>query len=271
MAGKWFRILFFGMVIMGAASQSGAFSSATHLYIADQVFQSRYPEPNPDLYYGSFAPDLDFFVKPGKWLTATGDTHYSFVDIRPYASNPDQMAFAEGWLTHNEKDPWGADHYAHVDPGYVVKKAERLTGVNTEFAHRAVEVAVDLLLKNDDPGIGEKLLDALKRHPWKDRAFLMEVFGKEEKRTDRLTVMRAEMDFRRLMIQYGKALVLPPPNDLEALAEWGVQLARKLYGLSVSPDYIRETLEDTIDLCKDDYKEAVDQAIQGMKDHFGLP
>ena len=61
-----------------------------------------------------------------------------------------------GWLTHNEKDPWGADHYAHIDPGYIVKKAEGLSGINAEFAHRAVEVAVDLLLKNEDPQLGRK-------------------------------------------------------------------------------------------------------------------
>ena len=80
------------------------------------------------------------------------------MDLRPYAADFDQKAFAAGWLTHNEE--WGADYYAHIaypanpNKGYVIEKAEALLEVpglhpnlNLEFAHYGIEVAIDCLLK----------------------------------------------------------------------------------------------------------------------------
>lgn len=152
-----------------------------------------------------------------------------------------------------------------------MKKAEGLSGINAEFAHRAVEVAVDLLLKNEDPELGDKLLKSIQRHSWKDRTLLLDVFVSNEDRTDRLTLLIAEMNFRQMAIQYAKALALPSPGDREALAQWGVQLAQKLYGLRISSDYILGALEDAIELCKDDYKETVDTVIEGIKNNLGRP
>ena len=74
-----------------------------------------------------------------------------------------------------------------------------------------------------------------------------------------------------MAIQYAKALALPSPGDREALAQWGVQLAQKLYGLRISSDYILGALEDAIELCKDDYKETVDTVIEGIKNNLGRP
>jgi hypothetical protein len=197
-----------------------AFNQATHLYIADHVFQDS--EFKNDLYYGSIAPDIDFFVKhPEKWPTAFEDTHYNFVDLRSFASTPSQMAFADGWLTHNERDSWGADHYAHIDPAYVIKKAEKLTGIPPDFAHLAIEVAVDVLLKdNEDAQLGKKLLKALRHHSLKDRSLLANVFVKNQERTNRPTLILAETNFRQIMVQYAKALSLPDPKNKKAIANW---------------------------------------------------
>jgi len=242
-----------------------AFSQATHLYIADQVFQDS--ALKNDLNYGSIAPDIDFSVRrPEKWPTAFNDTHYQFVDLRSFASNPSQMAFAEGWFTHNERDPWGADHYAHIDPGYVINKAKMLTSLPADFAHLAIEVAVDVLLKdNQDLQLGEKLLNALQHHSLQDRNLLIGVFVTDQKRTDRITLILAELSFRQVMIQYARALSLPDPDNKEALAKWGAMLAQRLYQVKLSPDVLLKVLNDAIDLCKDDYKATVDTVIEGMK------
>jgi len=269
-------MLLLGMVIFVIPSHVGAFNSATHLYIAEHVFQEvsgplapPASQFKPDLYYGSIGPDIDFFVRrPEKWLTAFDDTHHQFVDLRPLASSPAQMAFANGWLTHNEEDPWGADHYAHIDPGYIINKAEGLSGIPSEFAHLAIEVAIDVLLKDEDPLLGEKLLNALQRHSWKDRTLLTDVFVKNQERTDRLTLIIAELNFRQIMVQYARALSKPAPEDKEALAQWGAMLAQKLYGVRISSDFLKGILEDAIDLVKDDYKQTIDAVIEGIKNNL---
>ena len=258
------------IAILWIPSHLRAFSQATHLYIADHAFQDS--GHKNDLYYGSIAPDIDFFVRQAsKWPTAFDDTHHRFVDLRSFAGGPEQAAFAGGWLTHNEEDPWGADHIAHIDPGYVVSKAEGLSGVPSEFAHLAIEVAVDVLLKNEDPELGDKLLGALQRHSSKDRALLTEVFVSEQQATDRLTLILAEMSFRQIMVSYARALSLQDPEDKNALAKWGVMLAKRLYRVEVSSDLLLRILEDAIELCKDDYKKTVDAVIEGIKNNPGVP
>ncbi len=241
------------------------FSQATHLYIADHVFADS--QNKNDVYYGSIGPDIDFFVRRSeKWPTAFDDTHHEFVNLTAFASNPYQMAFADGWLTHNEEDPWGADHYAHIDPGYVVNKAKQLSGVPADLGHLAIEVAVDVLLRdNDDPQLGDKLLNAVQRHSSQDRSLLLNVFVSGQQRTDRLTLLLAEMNFRQVMAQYARALSLPDPDNKVALAKWGVLLARKFYQANVSSDMLLGVLNNAINLVKDDYKQTVDTVINGIK------
>jgi hypothetical protein len=127
------------------------------------------------------------------------DTHYYSVDL-PYTRwKPAQKAFAKGWKTHNEI--WGADFYAHGpvyhrNPdgsytisrynGYVIDRAEELISwgllygisLDPELGHFAVEVAIDLLLlENNDRYLGQKLLGAaLPRSP-EDLNLLSGVFS----------------------------------------------------------------------------------------------
>ncbi|GBE37035.1 hypothetical protein BMS3Bbin07_01193 [bacterium BMS3Bbin07] len=257
-------------------SSAYAFNSATHLYIAEQVFKDNNIN-NINLYYGSIAPDLSLYVAtPENWSTAFEDTHYTYIDLRPYAVGFTQKAFASGWLTHNED--WGADHCAHIEyplgsnKGYVVEKAEELsyqTGLDPEFAQLAVEVAIDLLLRNnDDPRLGEKLLKADLLRSWKDRYLLVKVLVWKERRTDWLTLATAELTFRDLVGRYAVGLALPDPQNKEALAELGAQLAGERYGIEVSPAEVLNLLELAIGLCEGDYKEVVDFAIEQIKDNI---
>jgi len=189
------------------------FNSATHIYIAERVFPNWFNKI--DLFYGSIAPDLALYVaNPEKWPTAFGDTHYNYIDLRRYAWSSAQRAFAVGWLTHNEI--WGADFYAHgLFPdynGYVNQKAKELKKIakekleidlDTEFAHFAIEVAIDLLLKwNDDSKLGEKLLEANLLRSWEDRNLLVRVLVWKERRTDWITLALRELTFRNLVGRY---------------------------------------------------------------------
>ncbi len=236
-----------------------AFSSATHIYIAEQVFQDC--RRKIDLHYGSIEPDLALYLEqPEKWPTAFTDTHYDYIDLNPNAWSLAQKAFDKGWRTHNEY--WGADYYAHIEyppgsgMGYVIGKAEILseqTGLEHEFAHFAIEVAIDLLLKNDDPNLGEKLLKASLLRSRENRRLLVKVFVWGE-RTDWVTLASAEWTFRYLVARYAIAFFLPSPIDKQVLALLGAQLALEIYGIEVSPDELLMILESAISLCQNDYK-----------------
>ena len=127
-------------------------------------------------------------------------------------------------------------------------------------------MAVDVLLRdNEDPQLGEKLLNGLQRHSSQDRTLLTDVIVSIEKRTDRLTLILAELSFRQVMVQYARALSLPDPDNKDALAKWGAMLAQRLYHVKLSPDVLLEVLSDAIELCKDDYKATVDSVIEEMK------
>ena len=250
-----------------------SFNSATHIYIVEQVFQNCIDKIN--LYYGSIAPDLALYVaNQDRWLNPFGETHYDYKDLRPYARNSIQKAFAKGWLTHNEE--WGADHYAHIEypiqsdssgKGYVIEKAEYLssqTGLDPEFAHFVIEVAIDLLLKNDDPKLGEKLLGANLLRSRQDRNLLANVLVWQERRTDWVTLASAELTFRNLVGRYAMAFALPSPYDKYALADLGVKLAEEMYGITtVTEDQLLYILETALNLCSD-YKGIIDAAIQGI-------
>lgn len=261
-----------------APTLAPAFNPATHIYIADQLF----PESahKVDLYYGSTAPDIaNSVTNEEHWPTAFRDTHYRFKDLRRCAIGPTQMAFANGWLTHNEK--WGADYYAHkvspdgTKPGYVIQKAGLLLeefGLDTDltlgFAHFAIEVAIDLLLKNEDPQLGGKLLTANLLRSWQDRNLMVRVLVWKYNRTDWLTLATAELTFRDLVGRYAWALSLPYPWDRIALVQLGTQLAQELYGIDASFGEVWQILGAAIDLCEEDYNDMIESVVGHIGGHF---
>ena len=263
-------------VLLVAPTLVQAFNPATHIYIAERVFDGC--KEKIDLFYGSIAPDLVFSVAnpEEKWRTAKQDTHYEFKDFRPYAWGSTQKAFAKGWLTHNEE--WGADYYAHIfDPtptylgedGYVVNRANLLSsdyGIDVDFAHYAIEVAIDLLLKGADPKLADKLIIANLLRSWQDRNLMVRVLVWKYNRTDWLTLAAAELTFRDLVGRYAWALSLPYPWDRIALVQLGMQLAQELYGIDASFGEVWQILEAAIGLCEGDYKGAIDSAIKGIQD-----
>ena len=263
-----------------------AFNPATHLYIAERVFADC--GERIDLWYGSIAPDLALYVAiPENWITSFNDTHYDYMDLVDSASSPVQKAFAQGWLSHNEE--WGADYYAHIrySPpgislvhyneecgyGYVTCKAAWLAAlaeIPPDLAHFAIEVAVDLLLKNIDPKVGAKLLVANLFRSWQDRLMLTKVLVWQEKRTDWGTLAATEVTFRNLVHRYAMALALPSPNDQEALAELGAQLAGEMFGVDdVSPEEIAVILETALELCEADYITVINFTVDQLKEKIG--
>jgi len=259
-----------------APTLAQAFNPAAHIYIADQVFKDCSRKIN--LYYGSIAPDLAMYVTmPAKWPTAFDDTHHDYIDLRSCALGSTQKAFAKGWLTHNEE--WGADHYAHGtegNPGYVIEKAELLldqtdllSDNDIDFAHYAIEVAIDLLVKkNDDPNLGGKLLISNLFRSWQDRHLLVKVLVWKKRRTDWLTLATAELTFRNLVGRYALALAISSLEDKGVLVELGVQLAEEMYEIEVTPAEVMAILNAAIMLCEDDYESVIEEAIDGIRSNL---
>jgi hypothetical protein len=270
------KVLLAAMACTFFAIPAQAFNPATHLYIADNVFP--YCGNKIDLYYGSFAPDLALYVAnlEVNWSTAFEDTHYTYMDLRSDAFGSTQKAFAKGWLTHNEA--WGADHWAHIEyldkGGYVIEKAGELLNsfsfLDDDFAHYAIEVAIDLLLKNNhDHKLGAKLLVANWLRSWQDRYLLAKVLvWQQPARTDWLTLVTAEFTLRSIVHRYAMALALPSPNDQQALVELGVQLAKELYDIEVTATEVEEILEAAKDLCEIDYMEVIAFSVAKIKEQL---
>lgn len=277
------NLLRFTLVLMIAVtvlypSSLRAFNSATHIFIADHVFP--YTLDKANLFYGAMAPDLAMYVDPpGNWSTSFGDTHYNYIKLPYLWWHPTQKAFAKGWQIHNEI--WGADHFAHgtypAYDGYVIKKAESLAVLfpilrdppDYELAHFAVEVAIDLLLiENDDHLLGQKLLAAALLRSQGDLDLLAKTFVASG-RTNWNTLSATESAFRQLLINYGIALTLPDNLRMAALGDMGVQVAYN-FGVIITSAEVQTILEEAIYICKNDYKGPIEQAIIKIKNHPGL-
>jgi hypothetical protein len=274
------------MAIGLGPSQVKAFNSATHIYIADHVFP--FASDKIDLYYGSIAPDLSIYIPyDATWPLdeAFMDTHYYSVDL-PYGWwKPTPKDFPKGWKTHNEI--WGADFYGHGPlyhrnpdgsytvtgyDGYVIKRAEELISwASSEYlfdldpglAHFAVEVAIDLLLlKNDDPDLGYKLLWAASYPSPEDMILLSLVFSEHLQ-----TLNEGESIFRVLVINYATALISPEDSRMEALGILGAEIAA---GMEVEIDslMVQEILKKAISLCDQTgdayYMNIITEAINGI-------
>jgi hypothetical protein len=283
------RLLRFGglslvLAMAFAPSHVQAFNSATHIFIAERVFPFSFDKI--DLYYGSIAPDLSMYIPDDPaWSLeqAFMDTHYYSLDL-PYAWwKPTQKAFAKGWKTHNEI--WGADFYAHGPEyhrtdgfyivtgynGYVVNRADELISwalpygisLQPELAHFAVEVAIDLLLlENNDHYLGQKLLGAALLRSPEDLNLLGKAFP------DHLqTLILGESTFRGLVIRYATALTLPKYLRMQALGQLGVEIAAAM-GAEITSQNVQAILTAAIALCAPDYMDIITEAINAISNEI---
>jgi hypothetical protein len=207
------------------------YNPLAHIYVAGRT--SLFTWPKADLYYGAIAPDIAWYADPAVVVPLAGMTHYTLFDLRHYATNPTQRAFARGFLTHNQK--WGLDAYAHGPLGtYVTVRIEPLMvwaqsqnpriPINEAMAEFAIETAIDLRLKQQQPLLPVALLEAVLCRSWDDQ----ELLGKVYPHNYWFALYTTEPAFRNLTMNYALALARPSPRDKEALAALGAELAKQL-------------------------------------------
>jgi hypothetical protein len=179
----------------------------------------------------------------------------------------------------------GADYYAHVCPpnkqctesqdGYVYRKAKLLLSeiggciicpgppdVNLELAHSAIEIVVDVLLKQyNDSKLAKKVLEAALLRSWRDLALLNKVLVSQGTATDSLTLASAEISFRSIVFQYAMALSSSSVENMEPLAVLGSQITQGI----LSPEQVLPILLLAIDVCDSDYNQVIQDTIQNIK------
>jgi len=277
------------------APEASPWGSAVHAYIDDHLGTNR-PVRNANEMYGGMAPDVFnyLFDHPDRLQFLYAQSHNNFMRLWEVAHRRLGRSVAFGFVSHN--DVWGADSTAHhqctqcnAPYGYVIAKAQwmvkyaslSILGISDEVAlevhHNIVESAVDLLIRRQDPHVGQRITAAALLRSPDFPALLVDAYARDFSRHFDLTrsgaaktIAAAEMNFRRMMLQYGQILMQDDETAMQLVAEqladqattylssFGVilpasldvvELAKRLLGYAMSlcePDYTQE-IQGTID------------------------
>ena len=277
------------------APEASPWGSAVHAYIDDHLGANR-PVRNANEMYGGMAPDVFnyLFDHPDQLQFLYAQSHNNFMRLWEVAHRRLGRSVAFGFVSHN--DVWGADSTAHhqctqcnAPYGYVIAKAQwmvkyaslSILGISDEVAlevhHNIVESAVDLLIRRQDPHVGQRITAAALLRSPDFPALLVDAYARDFSRHFDLTrseaaktITAAEMNFRRMMLQYGQILMQDDETAMQLVAEqladqattylssFGVilpasldvvELAKRLLGYAMSlcePDYTQE-IQGTID------------------------
>jgi hypothetical protein len=275
-----------------------AWNWGVHAYIDDHLGATD-PASNSNEIYGGVAPDLFNYVFDDHLYAMT---HKQFMKVWA-ARSPSTNSCAFGFVSHNDK--WGADSTAHHDctscgtknEGYVIQKAEYMVenppaalsdllayvasqnhDVAVEICHNFVEAAVDILVKQDDPAIGSKLMGAALGRSDTFPLLLVDAYAQDiatylgMSSTDAAHfVTQKEEEFRESMVAYGWALMQDDETAVHLLSQQmasiaGAYLAANGITLPVPSDQLVPLIEQGIwaahELCADDYKKEIDGTIE---------
>jgi hypothetical protein len=154
--------------------------------------------------------------------------------------------------------------------------------VALEVHHNVVESAVDLLIRRQDPHVGQKITaGALLRSP-EFPLILAEAYARDF--SDQFGLTRAaavktivgeEMKFRRMMIQYGQVLMQDDETAMQLVAEQLADQATTYLGsfgviLPLEPSEVVELAKQflgiAMQLCEPDYAQEIHATIHAV-DH----
>jgi hypothetical protein len=279
--------------------------SAVHTYI-DGKIGTNSSFLNLNEMYGGMGPDVFNyrFDQPNYMSFLYVKTHYDFMKFWNEAHNLPEKALGLGFVSHNNL--WGADYTAHTSgltfgqgKGYVIAKAELLAvilnsvpeyhmlgipeAITMEIAHTLVEDAVDILIKNVDPHIGQKMIAAvITPHP-NFLLLLQKAYSQDLSSFAGITMAEAgafikasETQFRTTTALYGLALM--QPDALQLIAEQMAEFAQTFlaaYGITPPPTDILTPLAEAgifnaMILCSGDYEKEIGATIRFVQKQLRL-
>jgi hypothetical protein len=274
------RFLVIVFVVLASAifvNSALSFGVATHLFVAERASEYQWDYLRLQSMYGAMAPDMNALAPREIAADLRQATHWDYEPVVENALLPIQKAFAAGWATHNEQ--WGADRYAHIDPGYVYdwkndeliaffkEKIPDLDAPDDELKYAAeayIEYGIDLLLEDHDIFLGKKVTKAAV-----DRVETVPILlSKAYPQFVGEGLIATEGIFRTAMIAYGKVMSLPRPMDMKTASVYIALLYKSLFGESLTPEISYEFLEKAMELCEqDDYFSAVEEVIEQIINH----
>jgi hypothetical protein len=250
-----------GLMLIQTVGASFAWEAATHAYIEEHLYKQKgqadeyvmrnriYGANAIDIFNNNFtSPYLDFAA----YFHSTSQEY--FLEAWQIAATKEEMAFAYGFVSHNNK--WGMDSTAHISgltygrvTGYVIAKAKVLAAmlrpsleeqlglppgslsdeVLVNLCHYLVESGVDFLILEKDPAIGSKLMNASFFRSNEVPALLVNAYQDDFASLAGITetaaasiIATAEANFQISMINYGWALTQPNALDLVAQGLAGI-------------------------------------------------
>jgi len=263
------------LCVLAAASPALPWGMGAHLWIAEQIVVV---PPGSDLqwaaFYGGMLPDIDasYYLlnraSVGLVRDLTHGTGCGYVVPRA-GSDPLLLAFAAGWLTHNEIR--GADLYAHLAnpcvpgavPGYVTAKSALLWQLPVAVRGDYIETAIDLLLKrNMDPNLGSRICRAARERNPRIPGLLVAAYSPPLFAT---TLTRAEGIFRNSAIAYGNVLMFRGSTDKYAAASMLAAETLATTGRWVPWWDSLRYLERAISACAPDFLPALRCTVEAIK------
>ncbi len=286
--------LVLAVFVFGFTATAYPWGSATHAYIMDQILRKGGP---PRLMYGVMAPDVFNYYFDNLLLRNQlyDMTHYDFMKVWNASQGRSDQPSALGFVSHNNE--WGIDSTAHTSSltlnpgqGYVVQKAEFLfayylaplfeqLGIDPDTGeaacHELVEMAIDLMIKNLDPNIGNRLVDSARSSDKKMLVLLEKAYAEDVAAAGGMSFNQAqafiaanENAFRMAILSLGNALKLDAPNDLTAVSAQMVGLAYAAYGIVVDPPTVAQALQAAMMVCIDDFVAEIMATIGYVKEQL---
>ncbi len=248
--------LAFCLILVGS-TEAFAWWTATHSYLAKGASQGKLDSKE---IYGADVPDLfELMLDSPDYDYLVNQTHYHFGKVQKEAKGTDLESCAFGFVSHNEK--WGADRTAHrkglttPGEGYIIAQSTLLgpqlqpqiqtilveSGVDPVIAsllsgplsvrlgHPVAETAVDLLIKrNEDPLIGQEMLQSAQERPSTVPDLLVAAYGKSIAHRMKISeeeaesfIRDAEAAFRDRIIRYGEILSKSEEEAIQDLSNEG--------------------------------------------------
>ncbi len=259
---RWVLVVLVACFVLAAGTGRSVqgYGSAAHVYIAEHALFT----VSSNALYGSMAPDIIGYL-PAPYAALFEENH-KYYNLVPYAVTLPEKMFALGWMTHNEKY-WGGDHFAHVDPGYVVTKGATLEAmlggeVPPGLGHIAVEIGIDILLKKQDPLLAMKVYQAAALRSNSIPEFLWQAGVLPQE-----LAIPGEATFRTITEQYALALFASTPTRLGPMATFASQMASEIYGVTITEDEAAGILAMAIGLCQNDYLPTINKAVRESRLH----